>query len=191
MKKILLVVFASLFLFTGYAENYTASQDLNVRMGSSSSAEVIGQITKSTVVDVTSIDGNWGKINFQGKDGYVSMKFLDKVVTESNSGEQTTTSTHTSSSSSTGTWFIVIIIIIIMLYFRNTSLVKLLFGAAGGIVKNAANSNSASNKSSNMIKKVAYRCHYCGTIHRIDERDTPSIGANCKNGKTHDWRRIN
>jgi uncharacterized protein YgiM (DUF1202 family) len=182
MKKILLVVFASLLLLKSYAENYTASQDLNVRKGSSSSAEVIGQITKSTVVDVTTIEGNWGKINYQGQDGYVSMKFLEKVATESDSGTQTTTSTHSSSSSSTGTWFVVIVVIVLLLYFRNTSLVKGLFGIAGGFVNKAVQ---------NEANTVEYRCHYCGNITKVRPGNKLYTGTMCKSGKTHDWRRIN
>ena len=181
MKKILLIVFTSLLLFKSYAENYTASQDLNVRKGSSASADVIGQITKSTVVDISSIEGNWGKINFQGQDGYVSMKFLDKVVAESEGGTQATTSTHSSSSSSTGTWFVVIIVIVLLVYFRNTTLVKGLFSVAGGIVKNAAQ---------NEANTITYRCHDCGNISTVRPGNKLYTGGICKSGKTHDWRKI-
>lgn len=52
---------------------------LNVRSGASTNHGVIGALSKGIKVQVLFEQNGWGKINYNGKNGYVSSKFLSKT----------------------------------------------------------------------------------------------------------------
>lgn len=53
---------------------------LNVRTSPSvSNSSVLGGLTKGQVVTVTDISNGWGKVNYNGKTGYVSMQYLQNI----------------------------------------------------------------------------------------------------------------
>jgi len=60
---------------------------LNVRSGASTNHGVIGALSKGIKVQVLFEENGWGKINYNGKNGYVSSKFLSKT-SETDAEEQ-------------------------------------------------------------------------------------------------------
>ncbi len=52
---------------------------LNVRSGAGTNYDVIGALSKGIKVQVLFEQNGWGKINYNGKNGYVSSKFLSKT----------------------------------------------------------------------------------------------------------------
>lgn len=56
---------------------------LNVRAGASTSYKIIGAVRRDTVVDVYAFNNAWTKINYNGKEAYVSSKYLVDVKEES------------------------------------------------------------------------------------------------------------
>ena len=51
---------------------------LNVRSGASTSASIIGTLKNGAKVDITGESGNWYKINYNGRVGYVSKDYVKK-----------------------------------------------------------------------------------------------------------------
>ncbi len=72
---------------------------LNVRNQPNTTSEVIGEVAKDGVVEVIKKFTDWYKINYLGKQGYVSKKFVT-LVSDSSS---TTTTTTTTTTGTTGT----------------------------------------------------------------------------------------
>ncbi|MED1468608.1 SH3 domain-containing protein [Bacillus salipaludis] len=63
-------------------ETYMASEDINFRTDSNLEASVLTTIPKGTIMIPTSkTDDNWYKLSYQGKEGYVSGKFIQQVTT--------------------------------------------------------------------------------------------------------------
>lgn len=54
----------------------TASVSLNIRSGRGTSYKKIGSIPSGKIVTVTDISSGWGKVTYNGKTGYCSMKYL-------------------------------------------------------------------------------------------------------------------
>ena len=54
---------------------------LNVRSGASTSASIIGTLKNGAKVEITGESGNWYKINYSGKVGYVSKDYVKKGTT--------------------------------------------------------------------------------------------------------------
>ena len=81
-----------------------AKQKVNVRSGASTDYEQIGSLNANQKVTVTGqADTGWYRIDYNGKEGYVSDKYLsDQKVTASTSAT-TTTQTVTTQNQSTGT----------------------------------------------------------------------------------------
>lgn len=56
---------------------YTVTADsLNVRSGAGTSHAILGTLSNGDEVEVTEFDGNWGKIDFNGKEGWISSSYL-------------------------------------------------------------------------------------------------------------------
>ncbi|MGL5416455.1 MAG: SH3 domain-containing protein [Clostridium sp.] len=62
------------------------SNGLNVRAKASMNSSKLGVLTKGTKVTVLAKEGNWSKISFNGKTGYVSSQYLSMTM---NQGTQT------------------------------------------------------------------------------------------------------
>lgn len=54
---------------------------LNVRSGAGTNYKIIGSVKKNTTVNVTSVTKGWGKIDYNGKPGYISLsaQYVKKV----------------------------------------------------------------------------------------------------------------
>lgn len=64
------------------SEQYSVTDNLNVRAGSGTKYKLLGTLKKGTTVIVTEKTSNgWYKISYKGKVGYVSGKYLKKVTT--------------------------------------------------------------------------------------------------------------
>ena len=64
---------------------------LNVRSGAGTKYSIIGSLKKGTSVSVISESNGWSKINYNGKNGYVSSKYLCNENTSSNNSSSNET----------------------------------------------------------------------------------------------------
>jgi len=69
----------------------TASVSLNIRSGRGTKYKKVGSIPSGKTVTVTDISSGWGKVTYNSKTGYCSMKYLKKVSTSSTSYTHKTT----------------------------------------------------------------------------------------------------
>ncbi len=49
------------------------AKSLNVRSAPDNESDILGALEKNTTVEVTELSGSWGKIEFEGKDGWIYM----------------------------------------------------------------------------------------------------------------------
>lgn len=56
----------------------TADPSLRIRQGRSTNTARLGSIPRGTIVDVTDIQNNWGKVTYGGKTGYIYMQYTQK-----------------------------------------------------------------------------------------------------------------
>lgn len=101
MKKVIasiiivLIVSLSVSVYAVNSGTVTTS-DLNVRAGAGTNFNSIAKLNNGDKVTILSEEGDWYKIQFNGKEGYVNKKYVTK-----NSDENSSTSDNTSSSEST------------------------------------------------------------------------------------------
>lgn len=57
--------------------------NLNVRAGASTKYKIIGVVKQNAILEVYGFNNSWTKIKYNGKDGYVSTKYVVDVVEES------------------------------------------------------------------------------------------------------------
>lgn len=81
------------YIYMQYTQKYTASsnsssstsssykttENLRIRKGRGTSYATLTTIPKGKTVNVTDIKDNWGKVSYNGKTGYSSMKYMSKV----------------------------------------------------------------------------------------------------------------
>ena len=60
------------------------TSSLNVRSGPGTNYSKIGTLAKGSKVDVLSESNGWSKINYNGKEGYVSSQYLSKINNDTN-----------------------------------------------------------------------------------------------------------
>lgn len=60
----------------------SGSDSLNIRAAASADAELLGSYIKGDEVVITEISGSWGKVSFNGADGWVSTNYLSSVKPE-------------------------------------------------------------------------------------------------------------
>jgi uncharacterized protein YgiM (DUF1202 family) len=120
IEKFLLLLLILIISISSKAEKYTALQDLNVRTEKSTNAQSLGIIHKGDIVDINEIIGIWGKLSFEGKDGFVSTKFLQKNQIE-NIPENNATQKQ---AFNTPLWIVLGLVIILLYIFRNSVLLK-------------------------------------------------------------------
>ncbi|MFP7494464.1 N-acetylmuramoyl-L-alanine amidase [Terribacillus saccharophilus] len=72
---------------TGHAESGTidVSTSLNVRAEPSNDAEVIGKLQGGQAIEIKEVNHDWGKIDYYGQEGYISMVFVSGGAQESGS----------------------------------------------------------------------------------------------------------
>lgn len=78
---------------TGLYEITTISDALNVRSGAGDGYEVIGQINKGSIVNVTATNGSWGRINYNGRAGWIALQFCTPTTSSNNPVTKITLST--------------------------------------------------------------------------------------------------
>jgi N-acetylmuramoyl-L-alanine amidase len=81
-----------LFTIIGDAQTFITTQDINVRKGAGSKYACLGVIPSGSSVEVQETKGKWGKITFEGNEGYISTKFLQAKTAESISNVTSTSS---------------------------------------------------------------------------------------------------
>jgi hypothetical protein len=119
VQIILLTVTLLCVSATVMAETYQVTgTTLNVRSGAGSSYRKIGSLKQNETVEVLEINGDWAKINYNGKNGYVSVDYLQVYQTS----PPVSYSSH-NNNSRWGSWgrilVIVVIVIIIVRIMRN------------------------------------------------------------------------
>lgn len=84
MKKYLLflITISCITLTLNAQEQYevTCESPLNVRASASINGKVLGCLPKGTSVDVYDVEGDWAVIMYEGKEAYVSAKYLQKCA---------------------------------------------------------------------------------------------------------------
>lgn len=73
----------------GGTNQYKTTANLNVREGRGTNYKILTTMPKGTQVSVTEISGGWGKVSYNGKTGYSSMKYLTLVQSTTPGGSQT------------------------------------------------------------------------------------------------------
>ncbi|CAM4406416.1 peptidase M23 [Bacillus manliponensis] len=68
---------------------YIKASALNVRSGAGTNYRVMGALPKGTKVQVLSEQNGWSEINYNGKKGYISSKFLSKTKVTDATEQQT------------------------------------------------------------------------------------------------------
>ncbi|MCK6206049.1 N-acetylmuramoyl-L-alanine amidase [Bacillus infantis] len=61
-----------------------AASSLNIRQAPSTSSSIVGRVSLGTEVSITSMDGYWAKINYNGLTGYVHKSYLKLKSTDAN-----------------------------------------------------------------------------------------------------------
>ena len=95
MRTLTIVLTAVLLLAGGSAlaaggQHKVTANRLYFRSEPSSSGEVIARLSSGTVVTVISTDDGWAKARWDGKTGYLSADYLDKITAASEKGRNTT-----------------------------------------------------------------------------------------------------
>lgn len=111
MKKIITTLLITIFagiLFTGFvlAETGTVNvPELNFRENPSTNSDTLGVLSNGTKVNIISEQGDWYKIKYNNKEGYVSKQYVKKDVSNNNNEipEPTNTPAPTNTSNTTPT----------------------------------------------------------------------------------------
>lgn len=81
----------------------TPDVGLNLRIGASSNYETLELIPQGTEVAYEYVfsnnSGDWGYVNYNGKSGWVSLKYIEEIETTTESTAESTTETVTETSS--------------------------------------------------------------------------------------------
>ena len=65
---------------TGIYKVATSSSSLTIRSGAGTNYSSVGSIPKDTLINILSFSGSWGKVNYDGISGYVSMAYCSLVT---------------------------------------------------------------------------------------------------------------
>ncbi len=71
-------------------QHEVTANKLYLRSEASSSGKVIARLSSGTVVTVISTDDGWAKARWDGKTGYLSLEYLDRITASSKNGRNTT-----------------------------------------------------------------------------------------------------
>lgn len=124
IRQILLVVLLTISSVGTFAnDRYITNADVNVRNGAGKNYSVAFTLTKGQEVEVLSNNGNWYKISYIGKVGYVHSRFLEYRM------ENAVSSQDTPEGSNTGLYVVIfsVLALLVGLYiYREIQEVKLL-----------------------------------------------------------------
>ena len=111
--------------------SYTANTTINIRAKADKSGKVLGKVQAGDTISVSSIEGDWAAIDFNGKTAYVSKEYITKVVVENHPKEK-----KKDTSTEDTIFLIVIFALIVGIVYGFYKLVrKLLSSAAAGAKK--------------------------------------------------------
>lgn len=136
MKIFNILIFTLLCLFCIMPDamadsNYTANTTINIRAKADKSGKVLGKVQAGDTISVSSIEGDWAAIDFNGKTAYVSKEYITKVVVENHPKEK-----KKDTSTEDTIFLIVIFALIVGIVYGFYKLVrKLLSSAAAGAKK--------------------------------------------------------
>lgn len=105
MKKALLITFYLLSFQVLLAQNsmyVNSSNGLNLREGPGTSYKTVANIPNGSRVDLISTQGDWVKVQYEGKEGYVSRQYLTENKPRNNSTSQRTNSSGGSAKKNSG-----------------------------------------------------------------------------------------
>lgn len=60
-------------------------EELNLRESASTSSKVLGKLVSGTKLTILSTEGDWYKVNYNGKEGYVSKIYINEITDENTS----------------------------------------------------------------------------------------------------------
>ena len=88
IKKFTTLTF-TIFLVTLFysKEMYVTGNSVNVRTENNSNSEIMSKLNLNDKVEVLEINGDWAKIEINGKNGYINQKFLSEKINEKNKNE--------------------------------------------------------------------------------------------------------
>lgn len=100
MKKVFLTLITIILFFTNIVIAETIgtvkTNGLNVREGAGTNFKSIMKLNSGNKVSIISEEGDWYKVEVNGKEGYVNKKYVDKTDNNSNTnGSETNTSNKT------------------------------------------------------------------------------------------------
>ena len=177
-RYLLLYFFIFLTLpFNVNAKLYVITNDVNIREGKGTTYAVLGVVKKGTTVDISEINGAWGKMVYNNKDGYISAKFLQETSENSKSSDKEKNDSHGKSF-----WTIVIIGGLILLGAISK-------GASSngnkGSVRSEGYSNSRVRVNSSIEKNQHwYMCKNCSS--KVQKAKMPT-SLNCSASTFHQW----
>ena len=75
------------------SSSYKTTENLRIRSGRGTTYNTLTTIPKGKTVNVSDIKDNWGKVTYNGKTGYSSMKYMTKVNSRARADEESDTVT--------------------------------------------------------------------------------------------------
>ncbi len=177
MKKYPLLLLLSLLIINHCAGKlFVSTDDIKVRKNKGAHVGQLGVIKKGTIVDVAEMDGEWGVVEFQGKDGYIKTKSLREAAQPTQAATQ-------EANNSTG-------LIPILLFAGGILFVTLLvkrFAHVGTFGTYKKTRPMATSKKASLIPTYWYQCKNCRAI--VKKGDHPSHNG-CLGSKQHHWTQM-
>ena len=72
---------------------YETTGSVNLRKTATTSSSILGVIPKGATVTVTEVIGTWGKVTYNGKEGYFGLKYAKLISADADNGEFVETET--------------------------------------------------------------------------------------------------
>lgn len=82
MKRIVLLLLLSVFILPpiwSQGKYKITASSLNVRLAPNAKSKILGTLNQNDIIVVKSIENQWARITFMGKDAYISAKYIVKA----------------------------------------------------------------------------------------------------------------
>lgn len=82
MKRIVLLLLLSVFILPpiwSQGKYKITAPSLNVRLAPNAKSKILGTLNQNDIIVVKSIENQWARITFMGKDAYISAKYIVKA----------------------------------------------------------------------------------------------------------------
>jgi uncharacterized protein YgiM (DUF1202 family) len=102
MRKTIIFLFAYFLCIVAVAQNsmyVSSSNGVNFRQGPGTNRQSLGTISSGEKIEVLSNDGEWTKVRYNGKTGYVSSNLLSEEPPKKSSGNKNSSNSNSGSSS--------------------------------------------------------------------------------------------